>query len=656
MKRIGLLTLTIVLVSTLGCPDGANEQVPEVAEDVTEDDRSDSGGEVDDGEVGLDEGVGDTGEEALPFELPSEIDDVTYVGVAEVDITPEILETFTDLNDNGYFDGCLDNPGGDREGCDEPFNDEDGDGQFDAVWIAGFDPKRAALDIHDAILVRTIAVVRNGEYIFLTGMDLVGLPQTRIDVARDVLVAEDGMAPERFIPASSHNHQGPDVFGIWGFTDLDGGVFHAGFDEAYQQRVVDALVASVRSAAAAVRPAEIVMAMEDMAERSAWFSGRLFDGINPRDHQTGLINDIRDPVIASTRVFVMHARDPETGNGIATLLNFSSHPETWDDENNNISADWVGVARDRIDAALGGLTVFMPECLGGMQSMLGAQIPQVDEDGDWVWQDGPDSEPVWAAKGTFDFVRSAGTHVADAALDALEGAEPVVLEPFIVRWNTVRVNIDNAGWAMGATLGIADLNQDDLIDDPEECPEMDPRDPLALGCWDTHTWRFQLGPLAVITAPGELLPEVFHGLPDDPIWRIESENPAHRGSADLRDSKYFPQPPAGCDDVAFEDCRDAYEVDDCDCLRMHDVPYLNSPDPAALPPLVTLLSTEATYRIATSATGNYMSYIIPENDFNTKVSLLSGPDGDHFEDTVSGSSTAATALVRAQLELGNDND
>ena len=652
MKLLRCFFFATVLVLALGCSDESEDPQSDGGT-TTADTGADTSGEVGDDETGDDATDPDTGTERVAFDFPAE-HDVTYVGVAEVDITPEILETFTDVNENGYFDGCLDDPAAEGEGCDEPFDDVDEDGEFDAVWIAGFDPKRAALDIHDPILVRTMAIARNGEYVFLTGLDLVGMPQSRIDAAREVLVAGDGMAPERFIAASSHNHQGPDVFGIWGFTDLDAGVFHAGFDEAYQQRVVDAMVESVRTAAAAVQPAEIVMGMEDMADRSGWYNGRLFGGINPKEHQHGLINDVRDPVIASTRVFVMHARDPETLEGIATWLNFSSHPETWDDTNNAISADWVGVARDRIDAELGGLTVFMPECLGGMQSMLGAEIPQVDEDGTWMWQDGEGSEPVWAPHDTFDYVRSAGVHVADAALDALDGARPVMLDPFTVRWNTVRVNIDNDGWAMGASLGIADIDPDDLIDDPEECTEMDPRDPLALGCWDTYTWRFRLGPLAVITAPGELLPEVFHGVPADTVWRLESENADRRGTDGIRDSKYFPQHPVGCDDVAYEDCRDALEIDDCNCLYMHDVPYLASPNPAELPPLINLLPEDATYRLATSATGNYMSYIIPENDFNTQVSLLSGPDGDHFEDTVSASSTAATALVRAQLEISND--
>ena len=65
-------------------------------------------------------------------------DGVTYLGTAVVDITPEILETYTDLNNNSQFDGCIDDPSGER--CDEPFDDVNGNGYFDAVYKRRLQP------------------------------------------------------------------------------------------------------------------------------------------------------------------------------------------------------------------------------------------------------------------------------------------------------------------------------------------------------------------------------------------------------------------------------------------------------------------------------------------------------------------------------------
>ena len=47
---------------------------------------------------------------------------------------------------------------------------------------------------------------------------------------------------------------------------------------------------------------------------------------------------------------------------------------------------------------------------------------------------------------------------------------------------------------------------------------------------------------------------------------------------------------------------------------------------------------------------NYLSYIIPEPDFNTAGTLLTD-DGDHYEDTGSPSRVFATRLREAQATL-----
>lgn len=597
--------------------------------------------------------LGDSGADtvAVPVHLglPLANDGVTWVGVASVDITPDVPETYTDLDGDSEFDGCLDDPTGTLPGCLEPFDDANGNGHFDAVWIGGFGTKRAAQGVHDPLFVRSIVIARNGEYLVLTGMDLVALMQLRIDAARDRLVAEDGMDEERLVVSASHTHQGPDTIGIWGFSDLDTMVINKGYDEAFQERVTDGIVESVRAAAKAVQPAEILMGQVRMRDRSPWYNGAAFGGTNPDAHVHGLTHDIRDPIIVSDNVFLMLARNPETKVGIASFLNYSGHPETWGGNNTQISSDWVGVARTRIEAALGGMMVFMPECLGGMQSMLGGPVPLVDEDGAWVMEPGDGGDvPVWAESGTWDMVRSSGMHVAAAALAALEGAAPVVLEPLSVARAKMHAYVNNQGWTVISALGVLDADLSMLAKDPEDCPEY--TGGFDLGCFDTYTWRLRLGPLSVATAPGELLPEVFHGVPDsDPVFVNESTHPEKRGAA--RGSVYFPQHDPDCDGVPYEQCRTEYDIGECNCLSTHDVPYAASPDPVTLPPIVTLLPKDAEYKILLGSAGDYLSYMIPENDFNRKVSLIDGPEGDHYEETVSAGSELATALVKAQLSL-----
>ena len=54
--------------------------------------------------------------------------------------------------------------------------------------------------------------------------------------------------------------------------------------------------------------------------------------------------------------------------------------------------------------------------------------------------------------------------------------------------------------------------------------------------------------------------------------------------------------------------------------------------------------------IGPSVLGDYLSYILPEPDFNHSVSLFTD-DGDHYEDTVSPGSSLATEIQAAQARL-----
>jgi len=69
--------------------------------------------------------------------------------------------------------------------------------------------------------------------------------------------------------------------------------------------------------------------------------------------------------------------------------------------------------------------------------------------------------------------------------------------------------------------------------------------------------------------PGELLPELFWGLPtDDPVWVSEAVDPTARGAG----SRYFPQHDSNCDGIDPADCSNRETFGDCDCLSIHAWP------------------------------------------------------------------------------------
>jgi len=603
-----------------------------------------------------------------PLGIPIADDGVTRAGTAVIDINPEIRETFTDLNANNHFDGCLDDPAAMGEDCDEPFDDVNGNSWFDATFIGGFGPLRPALDIHDPVSARALVLSQGGQYIAFVTLDLVGLGSPRIHPARDLLAA-DGFDPDRLIVSSSHNHQGPDTMGLWG-DPFDLGDPISGIDPAYSERVTAAIEQSVRDAAAAMEDVTLHIAQTSMRDRSPWFSSAVFGGKNPTSRTHGMVHDIRDPVVVSDQLLALRG---DGANGtVFTLTSWSGHPEVRGSENNAISADWVGVTRDVIEAELGGTALHIPECLGGMQSALGADLPLVTEDGVHVMQacsadevadandagcfgkeagdtrtdaDG-DEVPVWAERDSWAFVTSHGWHIAEAALDALQDAEAITADPIRTDVESMYVPIENLAYQVLGPSGIFDLGFDDAETISVLCPEVDSTAPL--GCIETRTFRIQVGPIGLITAPGELLPELFWGLPtDDPQWVAEAADPTARGPG----SRYFPQHDNDCDAIDYADCTIREEFGDCDCLAIHAWPYVLSEDPE-VPALIDLLDPAVTpYRAAVSMVDNYMSYIVPEPDFNTAVNLLGDRDGDHYEDTVSPARNFGTRFQDAQLEI-----
>jgi hypothetical protein len=454
--------------------------------------------------------------------------------------------------------------------------------------------------------------------------------------------------------------------GLWGnpfnFSDPVSGT-----NPVYQSLVSYAIEYSVREAAANMKPVTLTVGTESMRDRSPYFNGSAFGGRNPTSRMHGMLNDGRDPVIVSDQLLVVQGV-ADGGETVFTLTNWSGHPEVRGSENNAISSDWVGVARQVIEAEYGGVALHLPESLGGMMSALGGDLPLVLDDGTHVYQtcssdhvaDPEDLEcygmasgddridedglqvPEWADRSSWEFVTSHGWHIGEAAIDALSHGEEIQATPLRVEIENYYLPIENYAYNLLGPTGIFDLGLEDAVTDLELCPEAADTE---MGCIETTTMRIQLGPIGFVAVPGELLPELGWGFPeDDPQWVLEAWDPTARGSG----ARYFPQHDADCNELAYTECQDTDEIGECNCLKVHAWPYTLNDDPTVLP-LLDMLDTD--YRAVIGMADNYLSYIIPEPDFNRDVTLLSPSDGDHYEDTVSPASGFATKIQDAQLAI-----
>ena len=110
-----------------------------------------------------------------------------YAGFAAVEITPPDFETWQDLNGNAHWES------------DEPYDDANGNGRFDAIWLAGFHNGRAAAGVHDPLWARAMVLGDGETRVRVTALELGDRDQLDVSEAAIVVSGGRGMqAPEHW--------------------------------------------------------------------------------------------------------------------------------------------------------------------------------------------------------------------------------------------------------------------------------------------------------------------------------------------------------------------------------------------------------------------------------------------------------------------------
>ncbi|MEC7945988.1 MAG: hypothetical protein VX265_00390, partial [Myxococcota bacterium] len=187
-----------------------------------------------------------------------------YAGASARDISPPCFEQWEDVDGNGewsrteeaFYDcGCDQLCEGD-EGWPGP-DEGESDGEFQAVWLAGFGQSRPANGVHDPIWARTVAFGTGDTAVALVSLDLVGWFYDDVTAIRD-RAAELGADVDLVIVQSTHQHEGPDTLGQWGQR-----VGKTGVVASYQAHVVEQAAQSVVDAVTAMVPATLHTAAID---------------------------------------------------------------------------------------------------------------------------------------------------------------------------------------------------------------------------------------------------------------------------------------------------------------------------------------------------------------------------------------------------------
>ena len=225
-------------------------------------------------------------------------------GFAALPITPEIIDTWNDVNNDAKY----------RKKDGDTYNDNNNNGKFDAYWIAGFDQRRAANGVHDDVWARVIVLDDGKTRLALVSLDAIGFRHDDIVDVREKIPAD--LKIDYTIISSTHTHESNDLIGIWGENLLKGGV-----NKGHMKFIKEQTVAAITEAVNNLRPVRLCFAQDLTGARE-------------------LVMDTREPVVFDAGIRLMQAIDIETDSTLGTLVAWANHPETLWSDNLYISSDF----------------------------------------------------------------------------------------------------------------------------------------------------------------------------------------------------------------------------------------------------------------------------------------------------------------------------
>lgn len=565
---------------------------------------------------------------------------------------------------DGFFSGCPDVPEGPASGkpwCLEPFHDRNGNGWFDAAWIAGFGSSRPAVGVLDPIVAAAWAVRAGGRLIGFATIDAVGYHYSEVQQIRAML-AERGLVFDLLIVSATHTHEAPDTMGQWGpglSGDLElpaGSGAQPRYLAQIRARTVEALVTAVD----ALEPAELCIATASSEINPVFASmppeispytvyrmgGASFDYPQAPDgiafQIEGLENDWRDPMIINHTLPILQFRRDD-GSVLGTVMNIHSHPESLWARNTKVSSDYPHWVRVGLEAAFpGSLGIHVSGSVGGIIGPHDVPVWLRDEAGvrQWGPMIDPDSgtpflragEPVTgpliAANGTEAKARSLGWAYADLGVAALDDATCHRSARVDTADREFDMPVHNPQFVLAGLLGLFprpfyDARGDELESVTWQAVQglgQYPSEPLGFARTRVGAAKLRFSPgeeLLLVSAPGEMFSEHILGLPDD----LFDPAQVHR---------WWPQ---GREKHA-RDYRVAF----------------------TLPELFWKANNPVRQRhwFLFGLGNDELGYLVPESDFIRYHPLLDDQPADHYEESNSPGPAAERVLHGVYLELAGE--
>jgi hypothetical protein len=341
------------------------------------------------------------------------------------------------------------------------------------IWLAGYGHGRQATGVHDPLMARGVVLHSGSEKYAIVSIDCIGLQLPDVERIREQLPDF-----EYVLVASTHDHEAPDVIGIWGRTP-----FARGVNDEYVSFLVQQTVACVRQAE------------EDPQAAYARFG--------TAEDET-LLHDSRLPVIKDGVIRVVQFLQEGTDEPAGLLVQWSCHPEAMGAENTLITADFPAATIAWLEDRYQCPVVYLSGAVGGLMAPPRDRIR--------------DAEGNLLHEGDFEYARRYGMEVAKLADQAVRNAKPLSLVPIEARSARRAIPVVNPLYRTARALGILKRTGYVWTGDPSLLGE-----PLRIGnanqtmAVDTEIAYLRLGELHLAAIPGEIYPELVYGRFQEPV-------------------------------------------------------------------------------------------------------------------------------------------
>ena len=245
--------------------------------------------------------------------------------------------------------------------------------------------------VHDDLFATALVLDDGAKRIGIIAIDIVGADMAQDAALRDAISKATGIEPKNLLIASSHTHAGPAI----------GVLRECGEpDEACVRRLWAQIVAVAKEASEKLADARLSYARAE--SELAW--NRRNWVVEAKVQQSPTSGVITDPEVGGLLIEI-------DGQKPVMLFNYACHGVVMGGENLEISADWIGAARDALESSGSiGTAIFLQGCCGNINPRY---------------------------RGTFEEVKHAGESVAKPLLDALAKAKPIENPKIKIAWKTV---------------------------------------------------------------------------------------------------------------------------------------------------------------------------------------------------------------------------